>query len=261
MYPPVLCHVIHQAFATDTEYIRDRISTYSFENRIDHASPCVTDSESESEHATSDCESVTNVAPIAISARTIPEKPSRYRPALACISRGMMYFGEIPAGSVPLAGEEGLQGGAASPLLVVRPEPVVAGTPMSSSGDGPEVAEKKLKEFEELRGAEEEGAPLKSPPKVRADYMHLTDDGKRELWLGLHHIAKHWKDLVGKTDFDTDKQTYETGKLVTEGWATNYFGEHGPEMPVVESLQVFLNNLRLVTHPDVHYRAKGPLAR
>ena len=48
-----------------------------------------------------------------------------------------MYFGEIPAGSVPLETEqEVIHGVAASPLLIVPPEPTVVDTPMGVSGEG-----------------------------------------------------------------------------------------------------------------------------
>ena len=88
--------------------------------------------------------------------------------------------------------------------------------------------------------------------------MNLTDDGKRELWLGLHPIGKHWMDILGKSTFDTGMQMFETGKLIMEGWATNYYGEHGAEMPVAAPLQTFLKDLRLALHPDVQHQAKGP---
>ena len=86
MHHPAMCRVIHQDVATDAEYIRDRISTYSFENSIAHASPCVTDSESESEHGTSDCEGVANTAPLpfllARSLVTSPRESDLLSPAL-----------------------------------------------------------------------------------------------------------------------------------------------------------------------------------
>ena len=96
-----------------------------------------------------------------------------------------------------------------------------------------------FKEFEELRECEKEGDPLKSTAKARVDYNNLTDDGKRELWLGLHLMGKHLKTALDKTDFNIDSQTFETVTLVREGRATSYLGSLGPDMQVVEALRFF----------------------